>query len=138
LARPESAIRQYERIVAIDRGHVPALERLAELTKSAPDKAIDYHRALLGSDPTRLGSYRALRSLFVQLGDDDGAFVTEAILESIGVADEEEAYFYRQRRARLVGQVEGVLSDDEKALLAPEAATPPFALLHGLTPLVDA
>ncbi|MDB4967630.1 MAG: Adventurous gliding motility protein, partial [Myxococcales bacterium] len=138
LARPDSAIRQYERIVAIDRGHVPALERLAELaTKTSPEKAIDYHRALLSSDPTRLGSYRALRTLFAQLGEDDGAFVTEAILESLGVADEEEAYFYRQRRARLFGHVEGVLSDEEKGLLSPEAATAPFALLQVLTPLLD-
>ena len=101
LERRDAAARQYERIVALDRGHVPALERLAELSAAtAPDKAIEYHRALLATEPRRLTSYRALRQLFLTVGDEDAAFVTEALLEAVGVADEEEAYFYRQRRAR--------------------------------------
>lgn len=135
LARPESAMKQYERIVGIDRGHVPALERLAELSSaSAPEKAADYHRALLESQPTRLSSYRALRKLFVQMGDEDGAFVTEALLEGVGAADEEESYFYRQRRARLKPIVDGALTAEERALLAPELESAPFALLAALSP----
>ena len=135
LERRDAAARQYERIVAIDRGHVPALERLAELSAaSAPEKAIDYHRALLATEPRRLTSYRALRQLFLTVGDEDAAFVTEALLEAVGVADEEEAYFYRQRRARLGGAIDGVLTEDERALLAPEAVAPAFALVHALAP----
>jgi hypothetical protein len=135
LDRRDAAVRQYERIVAIDRGHVPALERLAELSApSAPERAIDYHRALLEAEPRRLTSYRALRQLFLAIGDEDAVFVTEALLEAVGVADEEESYFYRQRRARLGGQLDGVLGDDERALLAPEAAAPAFALVRALAP----
>ena len=135
LERRDAAVRQYERIVALDRGHVPALERLAELSAaSAPDKAIDYHRALLASEPRRLTSYRALRQLFLAVGDEDAVFVTEALLEAVGVADEEEAYFYRQRRARLGGAIDGVLTDDERAQLAPEAVAPAFALVRALAP----
>ena len=135
LERRDAATRQYERIVALDRGHVPALERLAELSAaSAPDKAIEYHRALLATEPRRLTSYRALRQLFLAVGDEDAVFVTEALLEAVGVADEEEAYFYRQRRARLGGSLDGVLTEDERALLAPEAVSPAFALVHALGP----
>ncbi|HEX8953190.1 MAG TPA: hypothetical protein VF945_15150, partial [Polyangia bacterium] len=135
LARRDAAVRQYERIVAIDRSHVPALERLAELAAATtPERAIDYHRALLDSEPRRLTSYRALRQLFLAVGDEDAVFVTEALLEAVGVADEEEAYFYRQRRARLGGPLDGVLGDDERALLAPEARAPAFALLRALGP----
>ncbi|MCU1280860.1 MAG: repeat protein, partial [bacterium] len=135
LERRDAAARQYERIVALDRGHVPALERLAELSAAtAPDKAIEYHRALLATEPRRLTSYRALRQLFLTVGDEDAAFVTEALLEAVGVADEEEAYFYRQRRARLGGQLDGVLTEDERALLAPEAVEPAFALVHAIGP----
>ncbi len=135
LARAESAVKQYERIVAIDPSHGPALERLAELSAaSAPDKAIDYHSALLTANPMRLSSYRALRQLFIRVGEEDGAFLTEALLEGAGLADEEEGYFYTQRRARLHGTSDGVLSEEERALLAPEATSAPFALLHALTP----
>ncbi|HEY2749661.1 MAG TPA: hypothetical protein VGL86_33805 [Polyangia bacterium] len=135
LERRDAAARQYERIVALDRGHVPALERLAELSAAtAPDKAIEYHRALLATEPRRLTSYRALRQLFLVVGDEDAAFVTEALLEAVGVADEEEAYFYRQRRARLGGAIDGALTEDERALIAPEVAAPAFALVHALTP----
>jgi hypothetical protein len=118
---------------------VPALERLAELSAAtAPDKAIDYHRALLATEPRRLTSYRALRQLFLAVGDEDAAFVTEALLEAVGVADEEEAYFYRQRRARLGGQIDGVLTEDERALLAPESVEPAFTLVHALGPSLSA
>jgi hypothetical protein len=137
LGRAESAIKQYQRIVEIDRGHAPALERLAELTMAtAPEQAIDYHWALLSANPTRLSSYRALRQLFIRVADEDGAFLTEAVLEGVGVADEEESYFHAQRRARLLPLGEGKLADDERELLAPEAATAPLALLHALTPLL--
>ena len=139
LERRDAAARQYERIVAIDGGHVPALERLAELSAAtAPEKAIDYHRALLDAEPRRLTSYRALRQLFLAVGDEDAVFVTEALLEAVGVADEEEAYFYRQRRARLGGAIDGVLTDEERALLAPEARSPAFALVHALAPALAA
>jgi hypothetical protein len=135
LDRRDAAARQYERIVALDRGHVPALERLAELSAGgSPDKAIEYHRALLATEPRRLTSYRALRQLFLTVGDEDAVFVTEALLEAVGVADEEESYFYRQRRARLGGAIDGELTAEERALLAPEAASPAFALVHALAP----
>ncbi len=135
LERRDSAARQYERIVVIDPGHVPALERLAVLSAdSAPEKALDHHRALLAAEPRRLSSYRSMRQLFLKLGDQDGAFLTEAVLEAVGVADEEEAYFYRQRRALLSGSLEGTLTAEERELVAPEAGAPVFALLRALSP----
>ncbi len=135
LERRDAAARQYERIVARERGPRPARGRhAARSAASAPDKAIEYHRALLATEPRRLTSYRALRQLFLTVGDEDAAFVTEALLEAVGVADEEEAYFYRQRRARLGGAIDAALTEEERALLAPEAAAPAFALVHALTP----
>ncbi|MEO6953587.1 MAG: hypothetical protein ABI321_17430, partial [Polyangia bacterium] len=138
LGRSDAALRQYERIVALDGADLATLERLAELSAGTPDKAIDSHRALLVADPTRLTSWRALRTLFVQTSNDDGAFVVEAVLEAVGIADEEESYFYKQRRARLGATLDGVLTADERSLLAPEATLPAFALLHLVAPTLSA
>ncbi len=138
LARPDAAIRQYERIVALDPHNLAALEQLALLAVGSPARAITWHRALLDSDPTRLGSYLALRQLFIELADEDGAFLAEAVLESIGGADEEATYFYKQRRARLRAPLAGELTAAERALLFPEASDPAFALLRLLGPALAA
>jgi tetratricopeptide (TPR) repeat protein len=134
LQRPEAAVRQYERIVALDPEGVAALERLAELAMSGPPaRAIEHHRALLMLVPLRVESYRALRKLFLAAGDDDGAFLSEAVLEGLGRADEEEAYFSRQRRTRLLGEVSGALTDEERRLLCPILDDPQLQLLGALS-----
>jgi hypothetical protein len=93
---------------------------------------------LLVADPTRLTSYRTIRQLFIEAGEEDGAFVSEAVLEAIGDADEEATYFYKQRRARLRAPVEGQLSIAETELLFPEASEPAFTVLRLLRPALAA
>ena len=138
LQRAEAAVRQYERIVAIEPGNIPALERLAELSVGTPEKIVEYHRSLLRSQPGRITSYRALRQTFLAMGDEDGAFLVEALLEGAGAADEEESYFYKQRRARLTGAIDGTLGDRELWALFPEADAPGFAVLRALAPALSA
>jgi tetratricopeptide (TPR) repeat protein len=114
LGRKDAALRHYERIVELDPSDRATLELLAAAqAPTAPEKAVAYHRSLLQFDPARISSYRALRRLFGALGNEDGAFCAEAILVGLGVADEEEDYFYRQRRARIAGQWRDALEPSE-------------------------
>jgi hypothetical protein len=136
LLRPEASLRHYERIVELDPTDVHTLEHLAGAAGTAhPEKAIDYHRALLRAQPDRTACYRALRKLFLEVGDVDSAFCAEAVLEGLGKADEEESYFYRQRRSALSSEpTAGVaLTDADRQLLCPEAQSPAFVLLGELT-----
>ncbi len=129
LERQEAAARQYERIVALDPKQLPALLRLAELVAAEPDKAIVHQRALLVADPSRLVTYRTLRGLALTTNDEDTAFLVEAVLEGAGIADEEETYFYQQRRGRLGPTLEAGLQVADLDLLAPERALPALRLL---------
>ncbi len=135
LARPESARRHYERIVEIDPRDVRALERLSELSAGAdPARAMAYHRQLIALDPTRIAAYRALRKLSLLAGDNDTAFRVEALLVGLGIAEEEEAYFYKQRKAALPRGISGELHRDELAAIFPEMESPAIALLGALAP----
>jgi tetratricopeptide (TPR) repeat protein len=136
LERRDAAVHQYERVVEIDRSQVSALERLAVLTAAEPKKAIVHHRALVAANSRRLESYRALRTLALALGDEDSAFLTEAILEGAGVADEEESYFYQQRRARMKTFGEGSLERADLDLIAPQLRRPQLALLAAVAPVL--
>ena len=138
LGRPDEAFRHEERIVELDPNDVATLERvIAGMTDTDPDRAIAYHRRLVDAAPERIGSYRALRNLFVDKGDIDGAFCAEAVLVGLGVATEEETYFYKGRRAARGARIAGTLSPVELALLCPERdhhALALFATIDALVP----
>jgi hypothetical protein len=112
---------------------------LAALTGADdPARAIETHRRILDRAPDSWDSYRALRELFLAAGDTDGAFCAEAVLEGLGLADEEEAYFYRQRRAGLPAPTGAVLTEDERRLVCPRADDPAVVLLGAIdTALAD-
>lgn len=132
-----AAIPHYERVVALDPADAPALARLAELCAAdAPERAVDHHRALLALQPDRLGSYRALRPLLLRLGHEGAVFCVEAVLDGLGVATEEESYFYTQRRSKLAGKLKpgAALSAADWRTLCPRFDSPALALLRALTP----
>ena len=134
LGRKEAAVRQYERVVELDASQIPVLERLAHLTADDPKKAMVHHRALIAADPTRLASYRTLRKLALAVSDDDAAFLVEAVLDGAGEADEEEAYFYQQHRARMRGLADGKLERAELEAVAPQLRRPALALFAAVAP----
>jgi tetratricopeptide (TPR) repeat protein len=133
--RRARAVRHYARIVALGDRTTELLERLAELeTDSDPVRAIAHHQALLLRGPDRLASYRALSRLFAATGDDDATFCAQAVLVGLGEADEEETYFYRQRRTRLRVEMATDLGDGDLALFCPELDEPAMQLLAVIDP----
>jgi golgin subfamily B member 1 len=76
-------------------------EILAELYATMPDKteeAIAEHQWLLGADPNRLDSYRALYKLYFDARAYDKAWCIARTLTYFQKADEEQQKFYRQYR----------------------------------------
>lgn len=121
LSRPEEALEHEKRILELDPSEGPNEERGAHGVEShEPGDDIARHRRLVLEEPERIESYRALRSLFLAADDRDAAFCAEGVLVGLGVATEEEAYFYDQRRAKHAGRVTGALSPLELTLLCPE------------------
>ncbi len=76
-------------------------EILAELYATMPDKteeAIAEHQWLLGADPNRLDSYRALYKLYFDARAYDKAWCIARTLTYFQKADEEQQKFYQQYR----------------------------------------
>lgn len=138
LDRLDDASAQYARIAELDTSDVQSLERLAVIDESRnPARALDVHRSLLELDPSRISSYRKMRSLFLATSNDDGAFCAEAALVGLGAADEEEVYFHRQRLATLKEGNNAPLDDNELSALCPERKDVALELLGHIEPLLQ-
>ncbi|MEM9068838.1 MAG: tetratricopeptide repeat protein [Myxococcota bacterium] len=134
LGRPDQAIAHYERVVELDPT-TGVRQRLAELADN-PHVAIEHLRALLESKPDDADHYRQLRLRFLDSGREDGAFCAEAVLVGLGVANEEEEYFYRRRRARLARELpHDPLPMGE--LVALVGDNPLIAVLEALAPALE-
>ena len=77
LGERETAMTALEVALTLDRGNLKRHEQLADLYIAAgpdrADKAIAEHQVLLRADKSRVASYRALKQLYVQLGQRDKA-----------------------------------------------------------------
>jgi tetratricopeptide (TPR) repeat protein len=121
LGRSIDALLHEKHILELDPSAGPTAERAAQsVTSREPADAIAHHRRTVIETPGSTESYRALRNLFLAEDDRDAAFCAEAVLVGLGAANDEEEYFYRQRRAKHVGSVSGSLSPVELAMLFPE------------------
>lgn len=133
LGQPEEAFGHYERVIELAPDDTVTLQALADIAAGqSAAKAIAFHRRLLSVEPRRVSSYRALRQLFLKLGDNDGAFCAEAMLVGLNAADEEERYFYRQRRMNVTQKLVAKLNSDELTLLFPQRNEPAFELFAAL------
>lgn len=139
LEQPEAAVRHYERVVELDPRDTITLLALADIAaaKSA-DLAVAFHRKLLAVDPQRVSSYRGLRQLFLQLEDTDGAFCAEAMLVGLNAADDEERYFYRQRRMSLAQKLTTELDEGDLDQLFPDRRAPAIELFAALDVVLPA
>lgn len=124
-----------ERVVELDPDDVAALERLASVADS-PERALRYQLALLEAQPEAVERHRTVRQLFLELGDEDGAFLAEGVLVGLDMATEEESYFYRQRRAQLKRRPGGGLDSVELVEMAPALDPRLSAVLRELEEVV--
>ncbi len=133
LRQSDRALVHYRRVIELEPDDTVTLVALAEIHEAdSPERAVAYHRQLLAVEPQRVASYRALRQLFLRLGDEDGAFCAEAMLVGLGAANDDERYFYRRRRMRMSASIDTTLQRDDLALLFPEQSEPAVALLATL------
>ncbi len=138
LERSDSAFQQYERVLELEPTDTATLQALADIAAAqSADHAILFHRQLLAVDPDRASSYRALRQLFLQVDDTDGAFCAEAVLVGLNAANDEERYFYRQRRMSGTQKIVAKLNAPELELLFPERAEPALQLFAALEPALS-
>ncbi len=97
----DAAAESFKMAVAIKPDDAVEHQILAELYATMPEKteeAIAEHQWLLGSDPNRLESYRALYKLYFDARAYDKAWCIARTLSHFKKADEEQQKFFEQYR----------------------------------------
>jgi len=100
----ETAVASLEVAAALDDGNLQRHEQLAEVYVQAgadhADKAIAEHQWLIGHDPDRLASYRALAELYAETAALDKLWCVAGALVFIRKAEPDLARFHEQHRPR--------------------------------------
>jgi cellulose synthase operon protein C len=128
------AILSYRRAIELQPNSLDAHAALALLLEKDPgslDQAIDAHRAALVIDPTRAESLHALFRIWDQAHRLDRTFCVAAVLSFLQCANDREANFHFDGRARLPQDGQDRLNAEELALLqGPEANGPLVEVLR--------
>jgi tetratricopeptide (TPR) repeat protein len=115
LHRIDPAVEAYETASELAPNDRARTERLVELYSRAPsrfaDRAIASHAQLLGGDPYRIESYRALRRLHTQLQRPDEAWLVCQVLRSLGKAEPEEEMFFKRHRVQAPATARECITD---------------------------
>jgi cellulose synthase operon protein C len=109
LDQPARAIAVYRQALEQEPTNVPARAALAELymrDTATSALAIEEHRQILRLDPTRVDSLHALFKLWEGLKQHDKAFCAAAVLQFLRSANEMEAVYYNEAKARLAQEAE--------------------------------
>ncbi|MCP4448237.1 MAG: hypothetical protein GY811_23295 [Myxococcales bacterium] len=131
--RAVDAIPHLEKVASLVPQDLAVMEKLALLAaESDPARAIQYQAALLVKQPERVELFRSIRKLCVETDDIDGAFLVEAVMMGLGIANEDESYFYRQRRSQLKTASARSVEDGAISVLAPELDTRLVSVLGAL------
>ncbi|MCB9592467.1 MAG: hypothetical protein H6719_07025 [Sandaracinaceae bacterium] len=132
----EAAVRQLRRIVELDPTDVDALETLAAGADD-PAETTRVLRLLFAARPTDHALLERLRSVSLDIGDEDSAFTAEAVAVGVGAASEEVEYFYKQRRTTLgSGAASRALAPDELSSFLPEGLAPAIAFMKAIEPVL--
>lgn len=92
-----SAFSMAAKIKPAERRVHEILAQLYEVSGDQLDKAIEEHRAIVGTAPLSpevAPAYKAMRRLFLQMKDFDKAFMTASVLVALGQADPDEREFF--------------------------------------------
>jgi tetratricopeptide (TPR) repeat protein len=100
----EMGVTALEVATSFDMANVQRHEQLAEIyIQAGPDhyeKAIAQHQWLIGHNPDRLASYRALAKLYAETGAEDKLWCTAATLTFLRKAEPELQQYYEEHRPR--------------------------------------
>jgi hypothetical protein len=127
--RADSAIDAFEAAITLDPKNRDAKDALFDLYLSNPPKyftkARDLQLALLEEEPYRAEPYKALRRLYTELKNADGAWCLCQALCVLRLAEPDEERFYKRMRSDDPAYAQAVLSDDDyRRILHPEELDP--------------
>jgi tetratricopeptide (TPR) repeat protein len=104
LGERETAVTALEVALTFDRANLKRHEQLADLyLQAGPDhaeKAIAEHQLLLRNDKGRVASYRALKQLYVQLGQRDKAAAAAYALTFLKKGDADDQRLANEQKAK--------------------------------------
>lgn len=129
LGRTKDAVEAYEAANAIDSSDKAVWHELSELyatdTRAYFDKARALFTNILVEDPYRAEAYKALRKLYTDIKNADGAWCLCQALAVLKLAQSDEERFYRRMRSDDPAYAQSVLSRQDYAkLVMHEGADP--------------
>jgi tetratricopeptide (TPR) repeat protein len=139
LHRLDPAVEAFETASELEPEERGRAELLVELYGRQPsrfaDRAIAAHERLLGQNPYRVESYRALRKLYTQLQRPDEAWTVCQALRSLNMAEPEEEAFFKRHRVQAPATARECITEELwlEHLLLPEqdeALTAMLALIQ--------
>ncbi len=117
MGRIDDAIDAFEAAQTVDPDNRQRLEILAELYASAPeryfDKAVTVHGQILANDPYRADAYKALRKLYTEAKNADGAWCLCQALYVLKLAEPDEERFFKRMRSEDPAYAQDALSDED-------------------------
>jgi tetratricopeptide (TPR) repeat protein len=136
LSSPNRAVDELRIVVAEAAKEVPPRAELARVLEDAQrlPEAITEHLGLLGVEPLRLDSLRALRRLFDRTGQPHRSARAVAALAALGATDAAEIRAVRDARARWTDETAGAITsaEFEAVIRHPDERHPATALLASM------
>ncbi|MCB9557636.1 MAG: tetratricopeptide repeat protein [Deltaproteobacteria bacterium] len=141
----DRALDACRRALALDPGDIDATAQMSRLLRGRGDtaalaahleSATAIHRARLDRDPSLVSSYRALKQIFIEQGDQTAAAIACDALRALEQATDDERAL--QEQAKLPLHPQRSLTEDTlvQHVLDPDERTPLRQLLIALEPIV--
>jgi tetratricopeptide (TPR) repeat protein len=119
MQRVDNAVEAFEAAHTLDPDNKERRDVLARLYASAPtrflDKAVAVHTEILEEDPYRADAYSALRRVYTEVKNPDGAWLLCQALSVLKLAAPDEERFYRRMRADDPAFAQEVLTPEDWA-----------------------
>jgi tetratricopeptide (TPR) repeat protein len=117
LVAPEKAARAYEAADEFDRNNRERLAKLAAIYESDPvtfqTKGVELQEQLLGQNPYRHESYKALRKIYTVTRNADASWALCQTLSVLRLAEPDEQRFYERMRSETAAPAQAVFSEED-------------------------
>jgi tetratricopeptide (TPR) repeat protein len=111
------AVTALEHAQALEPNNLERTKQLAAMCASDPsrhlDQAVAAHLRLIDKEPTRIESYRAMRKLYTETKNADGAWCLCQALSVLKLADPDEERFYKRMRAETAAPAQAVFTEPD-------------------------
>ncbi len=132
----DHAISALEAAAVLEPGNAERTLQIAAICSTDPVKyltrALSAHHRLLEDNPYRVESYRAMRRLFTETKNPDGAWCLCQALSVLGFADPDEDRFYRRMRAETAAPAQAVFTEPDWAAVTPKTNDPWLSALFAI------